>query len=105
MICSPHLIISTPGEANVIIRVHLWDQNIHQQNTRKLNQLRPSDGKVWFSLVQGLLCLNPELDHWFSSGIFLNLELNPWFRFKTVQFRFREGPNTEPNVKASFGGT
>ena len=36
------LSVSTPGEANVIIRVHLWDQNIHQQNTQKLNQLRPS---------------------------------------------------------------
>ena len=70
-----------------------------------LRRLSLSDGKVWFSSVQSLLCLNPKLDHQFSSGIFLNLELNPRFRFKMVQFGFGKGLNAEPNAKASFGGT
>jgi hypothetical protein len=52
-----------------------------------------SDGKVQFSLVQRLFCLNPEPDHQFSSGIFLNPEPNPQFKFKRVQFRFRERLN------------
>jgi hypothetical protein len=34
-----------------------------------------------------------------SSGIFPNPELNPRFGFKTVRFRFREGPNAEPNTE------
>ena len=57
-----------------------------------------SEEKVQFSLVQGLYCLNPELDHRFGSGNFLNPELNPWFRFKRVRFGFRERPNPELNV-------
>jgi hypothetical protein len=58
-----------------------------------------SDGKVRFSSVQRLFCLNPEPDYWFSSGIFLNPELNSRFRFKRVRFRFREGLNAELNAE------
>ena len=54
--------------------------------------------KVWFSLVHGLFCLNPELDHRFSSQIFLNLELDPWFRIKRVWFGFRERVILKLNV-------
>ena len=39
--------------------------------------------KVWFSLVQHPLCLNFELDFWFSSGKSLNFELNLWFQFSS----------------------
>ena len=60
-------------------------------------QLIVSDGKVRFSLVQRPFCLNPELNHWFGSGDFLEPELNPQFRLERVQFRFRERPNPEPN--------
>ena len=60
--------------------------------------------KVQFSLVHGLFCLNPKLDHRFGSGIFLNLELDPWFRIKRVQFRFRErvNPKLNTNVKGRW---
>ena len=58
-----------------------------------------SDGKVRFSSVRSLFCLNHEPDHWFGSEIFLNLELNCQFRFKMVRFGFREVPNPEPNPK------
>ena len=63
-----------------------------------LELIKFSEEKVWFSLVQGLYCPNPELDHRFGSGNFLNPELNPWFRFKRVLFRFRERPNPKLNV-------
>ena len=58
--------------------------------------------KVQFSSVHGLFCLNPKLDHWFSSQIFLNLELDPWFRIKRVWFRFRERVN--PKLYANMKG-
>jgi hypothetical protein len=52
------------------------------------------------SFGSGPILLNPELDHWFSSGNFLNLNLNQGFRFKRVQFRFRERLNAKPNANA-----
>ena len=60
--------------------------------------------KVRFSLVHGLFCLNPKLDHQFGSGIFLNLELDPWFRIKRVWFGFRErvNPKLNMNVKGRW---
>ena len=36
----------------------------------------------------------------FSSEIFLNLELDPWFRIKRVWFGFRERVNPKLNVNA-----
>ena len=63
-----------------------------------------SDGKVRFSSVQRLFCLNPEPDYWFSSAISLNPELNPWFRFKRVQFRFREGWTLNRTPNPFLGG-
>jgi hypothetical protein len=38
-----------------------------------------SDGKVWFSLVHHLFCLNPKPDPQFSSGGLPEPELNPQF--------------------------
>ena len=56
-----------------------------------------SDGKVRFSSVQRPFCLNPELNHQFSSEDFPEPELNPRFRLERVQFGFGERPNPEPN--------
>ena len=57
-----------------------------------------SDGKVRFSSVQSLFFPNPDLDHQFSSRDFPEPELNPRFRLKRVQFRFRKMLNAELNV-------
>ena len=59
--------------------------------------------KVWFSLVHGLFCLNPELDHRFGSQILLNLELDPQFRIKRVQFGIRERVNPKLNTNVKGG--
>jgi hypothetical protein len=56
-----------------------------------------SGGKVRFSSVQTVICLNLELNFWFSSGQFLNLELN-------LRFRFSSGSNWfEPQVNFPSG--
>ena len=63
-----------------------------------------SDGKVRFSSVQSLFFPNPELDHQFSSRDFPEPELNPRFRLKRVQFRFRKMLNAELNVNPLIVG-
>jgi hypothetical protein len=52
--------------------------------------------KVRFSPVQHPLCLNLELDFWFSSDNSLNFELNLQFRFSSVRTRF------EPIITKEF---
>ena len=54
-------------------------------DTWQLDRLA-SGVKVWFSPVQHPLCLNLELDFWFSSGKSLNFEPN-------LQFQFSSGSN------------
>jgi hypothetical protein len=54
---------------------------------------------VWFGPVQYLNFRNLELDFGFGSANFLNLGLDPRFRFNEVQFGFRLGSDRfEPNL-------
>jgi len=57
-----------------------------------------SDAAVQFGPVQRTLCLNPELDLWFSSGRVLSLGLVLEGLVQQVQFRESVGSNLEPQI-------